>query len=199
MSIIDITSSRGGNLFMADYCGNCAHYDLNQKEYWGDRFYCTEKCKYKESNEKACYSFVKRPEKGYQPAGCFITTAVCEVLGYSDDCELLVTLRSFRENYLKKTKEGRMILQEYDQVGPIISDYIRQEPTINSIILTTKYIIPCVDLIKKQNYAKAIAIYINMVQTLKEQYNLTEFRVDYLLSTPNDILGKARLRKPATI
>lgn len=184
---------------MADYCGNCAHLDSNQKEYWGDRYYCTKTCKYKETNDKACYSFVERPEKGYQPAGCFITTAVCEVLGYSDDCELLVTLRRFRENYLKKTKEGRKILQEYDQVGPIISDYIRQEPVINSIILTTKYIIPCVDLINKKRYIGAIIIYEEMVKTLKEQYNLTNYMIDYNANTPEYILGKARRRKTATI
>lgn len=184
---------------MANYCGNCAHYDLNQKEYWGDRYYCTKTCKYKESNDKACYNFVERPEKGYQPAGCFITTAVCEILGYTDDCELLVTLRNFRENYLKKTKEGRMILQEYDQVGPMISCYLRQEPVINSIVLTTKYIIPCVDLIKRKKYIEAIVLYETMVQTLKEQYNLTDYRVNYNLDTPEHLLGKARLRKTATI
>lgn len=184
---------------MADYCGNCAHYDKNQKEYWGDRYYCTKTCKYKESNDKACYNFVERPEKGYQPAGCFITTAVCDVLGYSDDCELLVTLRDFRENYLKKSKSGILILQEYDQLGPIISDRIRQEPVINSIILTTKYIIPCVDQIKRKDYVNAISIYINMVQTLKKQYKLTDFKVNYNLDTPRETLGKARLRRPATI
>lgn len=184
---------------MADYCGNCVHLDSNQKEYWGDRYYCTKTCKYKETNDKACYNFVEKPEKGYQPAGCFITTAVCEVLGYSDDCEILVVLRNFRENYLKETKEGRKILQEYDQVGPIISDYIRQEPIINSIILTTKYIIPCVDLIKTKRYIGAIIIYEEMVKTLKEQYNLTNYMIDYSANTPEYLLGKARRRKTATI
>lgn len=198
MSIIDITSSRG-DIFMADYCGNCAHYDLNQKEYWGDRYYCTKTCKYKESNDKACYNFVERPEKGYQPAGCFITTAVCEVLGYSDDCEILLTLRNFREKYLKTTKEGRAILQEYDQIGPIISYYLRKEPMIDSIILTTKYIIPCVDLIKKQKYFAAVLLYISMVQSLKEKYKLTYYKVNYSLDTPDHLLGKARLRKTTTI
>ena len=40
---------------MKDYCGNCAYLDLNQKEYWGDRYYCTENCKYKEKSDKRIF------------------------------------------------------------------------------------------------------------------------------------------------
>lgn len=47
MAIINSTSKKG-EIIMKDYCGNCAYLDLNQKEYWGDRYYCTENCKYKE-------------------------------------------------------------------------------------------------------------------------------------------------------
>ena len=37
MAIIDSTSKKG-EIIMKDYCGNCAYLDLNQKEYWGDRY-----------------------------------------------------------------------------------------------------------------------------------------------------------------
>lgn len=187
---------------MADYCGNCAHFDKNQKEYWGDRCYCTETRKYKDASEKACYSYVKRPEGGYQPSGCFITTIVCEILGYEDNCDVLQTLRFIRDNYLKKTEQGRMLLQEYDIIGPVISNELAKCPVIDSIVLAHKYILPCYDLIKQNRYESAVQVYINMVNELKTRfsYALNDAHLDYTIETPEEDLGKARIRlKPASI
>lgn len=182
---------------MADYCGNCAHFDKNQKEYWGDRCYCSETCKYKDASEKACYNYVKKLEGGYQPSGCFITTIICEILGYNDNCDILQTIRFIRDSYLKTTKEGRALLQEYDIIGPTISAELTKCPTIDAIVLAHKYILPCYDLIKQKRYENAVQVYTNMVNELKTRFSctLSDAHLDYTLKTPEEELGKARIRK----
>ena len=185
---------------MKDYCGNCAYLDLNQKEYWGDRYYCTENCKYKEKSDAACNRYVKKPDNGYTPAGCFITTVICQSLGYRDNCEYLVILRNFRELYLKSFPAGVKLLQEYDQIGPVLSMELANCPAIDAIMLMDRFIIPCTDAIKLKKFDDAIAIYENMVNELKFRfrYVLDTFEVDYTAETPIEDLGKARARlKPA--
>ena len=179
-----------------NYCGECAKLDKNQKEYWGDRYYCVEKCKYRETNEKACNNFIKKPEGGYTPCGCFITTIVCNKLGYEDNCDLLNTLRFLRENYLKKTETGRKILQEYDIIGPVISHELEIVPVIESSLLLQKFLLPCYYLIKQNDFEQAVLIYTNMVNELKEKYanSLLDAHLDYGLVSKEDELGKGRIR-----
>ena len=52
---------------------------------------------------------------------------VVNVLGYEDNCELLETLRSFRDNYLKLNKEYIPMLMQYDNIGPIISNNLENQ------------------------------------------------------------------------
>lgn len=187
---------------MTNYCGECAKFDKNQKEYWGDRYYCTEKCKYREANEQACPVFIKKPENGYTPSGCFITTIVCTKLGYQDNCDLLQTLRFLRDSYLKYSVEGRKLLQEYDIIGPVISKEIAKCPLIDSIVLTQKFLIPCYDLIKQKRYADAVLVYTNMVKELNERfsYAFVDAHLDYNLKSSEEDLGKGRMRlKPANV
>lgn len=188
---------------MTNYCGNCTYQDKNQKEYWGNRYYCEKTCKYKEDNEKACNLYIERkPSNGYTPAGCFITTIICTKLGYQDNCDILETLRYFRESYLKMTAEGIILLQEYDVIGPIISAEIAQAPNIDSIILAHRFIIPCYDYIKQGQYDNAISVYKNMVIELKERYSyaIQDAKPDYTYKTPIEELGKGRIRlRPANI
>lgn len=178
---------------MINYCGNCEYYDLNQKEYWGNRYYCVKTCKYKENNEEACSKYIDRQKK----PDCFITTVVCNKLGYRDNCEYLMNLRNFRESYLKMSPEGRKLLQEYDQIGPIISNELSVCNEVDSILLMDKFIIPCSEAIRLGKYDAAITIYYNMVCGLKERFShaLEGITVDYNLQTPLEDLGKARLRK----
>ena len=187
---------------MADYCGNCAYFDLKQKEYWGDRYYCTENCKYKEKSDAACNRYVKKPDNGYTPAGCFITTVICYKLGFRDNCEYLTNLRNLRETYLKCIPSGIGLLQEYDQIGPIISTELLSCPVVDAMILMEKFIIPCNEAIKAKTYDQATKIYLNMVERLKERFSiaLEGIKVDYTESIEQQDLGKGRGRKkPANV
>ena len=182
---------------MANYCAECALYDSKGAPKWGNEHYCSKKGKYLAPTTSACSSFIKNNEKeGYQRAGCYITTIVCNILGYPDDCELLVVLRDFRENYLKQHEEYLPLLVEYDQIGPIISDNIMSDPDakIAAIENTRNFLIPCVQAIKEGNLAKAIEIYKGMVLLLKLKYSLLRTPVDYTVEEPLETLGKGRKR-----
>ena len=119
------------------------------------------------------------------------------MLGYEDDCDVLKTLRFIRENILKNTEGGKKLLQEYDIIGPIISEQLRQCELIDSIILAHNYILPCYDLIKHNRYIDAIQLYEKMVIKLKIRFNtaICQANLDYSFQSPEEELGKARIRK----
>lgn len=185
---------------MSDYCGNCAYFDLKQKEYWGDRYYCTENRKYKEKSDTACNRYVKKPDNGYTPAGCFITTVICYKLGFRDNCEYLTNLRNMRETYLKCIPSGIELLQEYDQIGPIISTELLSCPVVDAELLMIKFIRPCNEAIKTKKYDQATKIYLNMVEELKDRFSVALEGIEVNYENPYSLedLGKARSRlKPA--
>ncbi len=45
--------------------------------------------------------------------GCFITASACHYLGMSDDCELLISLRRFRDEVLLQSDEWQHLVSEY--------------------------------------------------------------------------------------
>jgi hypothetical protein len=56
--------------------------------------------------------------------GCFITTAICEFDGKSDDCYELRVLRNFRDLYMRATPERAMLVELYYATAPSIVDRI---------------------------------------------------------------------------
>lgn len=130
----------------------------------------------------------------YRPGGCYITTIVCEILGYKDNCEILNVMREFRDNFLKINYIP--ILLEYDQVGPIISERLRNDEERKKIALESmkKYLLPCGQAYKNGNPLEALNIYQEMIKSLKIRYNLETYEVNF--DTPYDIntVGKGRVR-----
>lgn len=47
-----------------------------------------------------------------------MTTLVVNTLGYDDNCDFLKTLRSFRDNVMRKNPKYQDLLMEYDSLGP---------------------------------------------------------------------------------
>lgn len=193
---------------MADYCGECGHLDYNNKERYTsrDRYYCNYQHKYVELTDKGCYKFMKDPSKcksssgSYTPSGCFITTIVCGILGYEDNCELLCILRNFRDTTLKADPKYLELLLEYDSIGPRISAEIENEAN-NKVLclgLLTYFLIPCANAIKEGNIEEAVAIYKNMVVQLHDDYNLPVIKVNTNQPYDLETLGKARIRQPKT-
>lgn len=178
-----------------NYCGECGHLETNKDCRWSDEYYCELKQKYISIKKEVCYNFIPKPDRGYHQSGCFITTTVCEKLGFPDNCEILNTFRSFRENYLKKTPEGIRLLIEYDQIGPQISQRIANESPIYAANLMNTFLIPCLKFIKEKKYAEAISTYKQMVLELKATYNLMDEILDNQNIASIEELGKGRIRK----
>jgi len=183
---------------MADLCGSCIFLDPSDCKY-GDRYYCQNKHVRVKVDDRACSEFRKVGNKNnsdYERAGCYITTIVCEILGYGDSCEVLDLLRSFREKVLKNDPAYYALLLEYDQVGPIIANRLRKdsEGKILAMELLRSFLVPCAKSIKGNLDGEAVSIYQNMVNFLKLKYCLVGYDVDSEMESKPDALGKGRVR-----
>ena len=129
---------------------------------------------------KNCYypddnicSYYKNKNSYVPGGGCYITTIVCDMLGFDDKCNILETLRKFRKNVMQTSSENKEILYEYDTVGPKISKSIKEDndlELVNGIL--DFYILPTVNLIKKHNYKEAVLRYKNMTSSLENYYGI---------------------------
>ena len=180
-------------------CANLNRDDVCRDWYSGKETYrCKKHWKYVKLDDKACNSFAElRTTGSYTPSGCFITTIICNILGYEDDCELLTVLRNFRDTILKANPEYLPILLEYDKVGPMISNKIQNESNNNVLCLglLNYFLIPCVGAIKNNNIEEAVDIYQNMVMQLHDDYELPVIKVDTTESYDLETLGKGRIRE----
>ena len=70
---------------------------------------------------------------GFKRKLCYITTAVCESLGKSDDCYELRTLRDYRDNYLLSNEDGVKIVDTYYNIAPTIVNRIGKSRDSSSI------------------------------------------------------------------
>lgn len=115
--------------------------------------------------------------KTYVPSPCYITTVVCNILGYSDNCGLLNTLRNFRDNVMQKNIKYREMLYEYDTVGPIIAKKLEEEykncediDMINGLF--NFFIQPTVAFISANKFDDAVSRYFEMTKSLEEYYSV---------------------------
>jgi hypothetical protein len=168
-------------------CITCQRYNTNRIEN-GKGYYCEQhNCYYepldgcrsgffggysenKYITDKEINSLIGRAKGS---SGCFITTAICDILGYSDNCYYMETLRSFRENYLR-TSEYRYLLKIYDDIGPKIVESMQNDSRKFDVAATllTSFIIPACNYIEKNEYPLAIAKYLDMVEYLEDLYKV---------------------------
>lgn len=66
-------------------------------------------------------------------ASCFITTAVTQAKGLSDNCAELQSLRKFRDEYLLTTDEGKALVKTYYEVAPAIVEAINARADAASV------------------------------------------------------------------
>lgn len=186
-------------------CGQCINLDWKNKERWTseERYYCKEGHGYRRPTDYECsYDFIENKAKkasddGYTHAGCYITTIVCHILGYEDDCELLETLRNFRENTLRGNLQYLNILLQYDIIGPKISTAIKEIPESYGFCLNlmNNFLLPCAHAIKKEQTEEAVMIYQNMVMYLMEILEIPSIQIPDNLEYDPINVGKGRLLK----
>ena len=115
------------------------------------------------SNAKIFAEQLRNPRKG-----CFITTAVCDNFGKSDDCYELTMFRSFRDNWLANQPDGESLINEYYRIAPKIVNKINQLRNAKEIYqqIWNEYLQPCLSFIETGNYPECKSKYVEMVNKL---------------------------------
>ena len=105
-------------------------------------------------------------------SGCFITTAVCDNFGKSDDCYELTTFRNFRDKWLINQSDGKSLIDEYYEIAPKIVDKINHLTNAGEIYqsIWTKYLKPCLSFIENGDNQNCKTLYIDMVKNLREKF-----------------------------
>lgn len=168
-----------------DFCAACTYLgenaDYDGKYYCdrkGERVYaCDPKChRYIEAYSRSNYARENMYyiSKEHTSSGCYLTTAMCNILGYSDDNYYLQTLRTFRDKTLKKDHKYIHLLLMYDVYGPLIASNLEKDPNKKYIAtsLFNGYITKAVTAIENKKNGDAVNIYIAMTHTLAERYNI---------------------------
>ena len=134
--------------------------------------YCDNSLKYRE-----CPIY----KKNSSSQTCYLTTAMCNTLGFEDDCLILNTLRKFRDNHMKTNPEYSPLLEDYNIIGPEICNKINNDE--NKIrtahIMLIEFITPAINFINNKKYDEAIEIYKNMTLNLMEYYNVDTSNLSY--------------------
>ena len=173
---------------MAHTCSECTYLDINKDDDYG-KFLCENGYKYVYADEKECRYFCRAygrssrvaesarkhsQEKQSSGGGCYITTALCKILGMEDNNDYLKELRKFRDDYLQKCDEGMEILKQYDTVGPQICECLSKDNGRFNIsyILFNNYITPTVNFLKNKEHTEAIKTYTEMTTKLMKFYNI---------------------------
>lgn len=182
-------------------CIQCRYMDLSDKNDYGEA-YCQLRGHYYDPYSSACgsleysdSSYQNRESEYNNDSCCYLTTAMCKVLGYDDQCDYLEILRDFRDTYMMQKPECFDLLIEYEVIGPIISRHILQDKETANIMLDN-YIAKTIMLIKKGQYEQAINTYKAMVYFLKNKYNLNNLKVDIkdVHFTDHEKLDKQKIR-----
>jgi len=103
---------------------------------------------------------------------CFITSAVCFSSGKPDDCEELMTMRSFRDSWLMKQPYGEKEINDYYAIAPTICTNINKTGRAKDIYheLYHSFILPCVSSYQGGNSVQCYNFYKKMISLLKKKY-----------------------------
>ena len=133
-------------------------------------------------------------KKSSSYSACYLTTAMCKVLNKDDDCEELETLRRYRDSYMKQDERFDPVLEDYDKIGPVISNKIMNDPNKDEIasIMKDYYIARAIDHINNGENLDAYNVYLEMTLALMDNYGIEQGILD-----PGcfDITSYARTRK----
>lgn len=149
----------------AFYCKWCGKVGMGNRSYgerprgWYNSYFCSRRCaqEYSESNPSE---------------GCFITTATCQKRHLPDDCHELMTLRAFRDTYMKNNLEMKAEVAEYYEIAPKICENISKMENSEDIYesIWQNHLLDAVAAVDAGENEKAHTIYKNMVLELKEKY-----------------------------
>lgn len=159
---------------MADWtCYDCGRYDRSDINRY-DEGYCTYYRKYYPKGDKACSRFEHRSD---YVSSCFLTTAICNIFGFEDNCLCLETMRNFRDTILVNNPKYYPLLAEYEVVGPTISTmmYTDEHGLEVAEYYFENYIYDIfMNLSTRKDYNEAVDKYVEMVNDMKRMYAITK-------------------------
>ncbi len=194
---------------LESYCCACTYMseEVDCGKYWcsrkgEDRYACDSRCyDFCEAYGRSNYSRQNMYETSKNAgSSCYLTTMMCQLLGYKDDNYYLNTLRSFRDNVMKKNGEYIPLLITYDVIGPVIAKKLANDSHGKEIaeVFFQQYITKSVEAIEEEKNKDAINIYIAMTNALAERYEInTTFVKPDIKDIDMKNLGHARIRKPS--
>lgn len=190
-----------------DFCAACTYLGERGDTY--GKYYCSKKGD-RYATDPRCGSFCEAYSrsnyarenmldysKEHTSGGCYLTTAMCNILGYPDDNYYLQTLRTFRDKTMKYNIKYIPLLITYDTVGPLISSMLLQDSARTDIAKTlfSRYIEPSVLAIENNKIETAINTYIAMTDTLAKRYNInTNIIIPDIKDIDYSLLGHARIK-----
>lgn len=189
------------------YCAACTY--MGEDDNYDGKYYCERKGERRYACDAKCYSFCEAYSRSrytrenmydnsrqHQSSGCYLTTAMCNILNYPDDNYYLQTLRTFRDTVLKQNYKYIPILLSYDVIGPQIAyNLMNDEKRVEiATSLFNNYITASVTAIENNKTNDAINIYTAMTQSLADKYNINTNIVITNEININD-LGHGRTRK----
>lgn len=200
---------------LESYCAACTY--LGEKVDYDGKYYCDRKGERRYASDAKCYSFCEaygrstysrenmyENSRSHQSSGCYLTTTMCNILGYPDNNYYLETLRRFRNTVLQTNYKYIPLLLSYDIIGPQIAYELEKDENKYEIAtnLFNKFITTATTAIENNKTNDAINIYTAMTQSLAERYNIN---TNIEMINPNELNinelghGKLRTRKLNTI
>ncbi|MGO5130001.1 CFI-box-CTERM domain-containing protein [Mitsuokella jalaludinii] len=171
-------SAAQGNAFAQNSIGNLYYNGNGVKQDYEEAMKWYQKA-IEQGNDDAKENLARVREKISQAgtsqkksSGCFITTAVCQCFGKSDDCYELTMFRHFRDNWLMQQPDGKALIAEYYATAPAIVSCIdgREHPADIYQQIWQRYLSPCLKHLEQGEYKACKERYIAMVCTLKAKY-----------------------------
>lgn len=119
-----VRASSGCSDFQADHAARCSKcYYHSSKDRYTCSIYNLSKSYLSNDflgHDGYCPSFAQREFYGNteKKSGCFVTTAVCEILGKDDKCYELEVLRKFRDTRLLTNDNLKVLVYQYYEISP---------------------------------------------------------------------------------
>ena len=193
---------------LESYCAACTY--MGEDADYDGKYYCDRKGERRYACDAKCYSFCEaysrsnysrenmyENSKSHQSSGCYLTTAMCNILDYPDNNYYLNTLRTFRDTVLQQDFKYIPLLLSYDTIGPQIAYELENDENKVEIAtnLFNKFITASVTAIENNKVNDAVNIYVAMTQSLAERYNIN---TNIVMLNPNEVnikeLGHGRKR-----
>lgn len=199
-----------------DYCCECTY--LRPDDYKGScngLFYCEKRYDYVYGNNPKCGNFCRaysrsdyqikdigykgEQEQNYR-SGCYLTTIISSILGYSDTGYTLNILRNFRNNVLQKDLDYKELLVQYDIIGPKLSKSIAEDPNRQMIAnnLYKNILSRVIRYLEQGNTEEAIKLYKGMTYGLQVCYGYAEEKIAPAFIQVSDIkesgYGKVKVK-----